>query len=151
MGREKIRFSMLSEKYKRAVFSEENTALGAGNVTRTHDLLITNQLLYRLSYTSMRDTGPRNEKYFTIKPAPRQSLAGKTGKKKRGRLAVLVLRSELIQWYSCQNNPECRRWGYPYRRSRRSGRTGSRSGRSGGGEWCPGRPCCPPGCCRPSP
>ena len=25
---------------------------GAGNVTRTHDLLITNQLLYRLSYTS---------------------------------------------------------------------------------------------------
>ncbi len=28
---------------------------GAGNVTRTHDLLITNQLLYRLSYTSIRD------------------------------------------------------------------------------------------------
>ena len=27
--------------------------IGAGNVTRTHDLLITNQLLYRLSYTSM--------------------------------------------------------------------------------------------------
>ena len=26
---------------------------GAGNVTRTHDLLITNQLLYRLSYTSL--------------------------------------------------------------------------------------------------
>ena len=26
---------------------------GAGNVTRTHDLLITNQLLYRLSYTSV--------------------------------------------------------------------------------------------------
>ena len=26
---------------------------GAGNVTRTHDLLITNQLLYRLSYTSI--------------------------------------------------------------------------------------------------
>ena len=25
---------------------------GAGNVTRTHDLLITNQLLYRLSYAS---------------------------------------------------------------------------------------------------
>ena len=25
---------------------------GASNVTRTHDLLITNQLLYRLSYTS---------------------------------------------------------------------------------------------------
>ncbi len=28
-------------------------AFGAGNVTRTHDLLITNQLLYRLSYTSI--------------------------------------------------------------------------------------------------
>ena len=27
---------------------------GAGNVTRTHDLLITNQLLYRLSYASKR-------------------------------------------------------------------------------------------------
>ena len=27
--------------------------LGAGNVTRTHDLLITNQLLYQLSYTSL--------------------------------------------------------------------------------------------------
>ena len=26
---------------------------GAGGVTRTHDLLITNQLLYRLSYTSV--------------------------------------------------------------------------------------------------
>ena len=26
---------------------------GAGDVTRTHDLLITNQLLYRLSYTSI--------------------------------------------------------------------------------------------------
>ena len=30
-------------------------SLGAGNVTRTHDLLITNQLLYRLSYTSICD------------------------------------------------------------------------------------------------
>ena len=28
------------------------TEFGAGNVTRTHDLLITNQLLYRLSYAS---------------------------------------------------------------------------------------------------
>ena len=28
------------------------TAAGASDVTRTHDLLITNQLLYRLSYTS---------------------------------------------------------------------------------------------------
>ena len=28
-------------------------SVGAGNVTRTHDLLITNQLLYRLSYTSV--------------------------------------------------------------------------------------------------
>ena len=31
----------------------QRLAGGAGNVTRTHDLLITNQLLYRLSYTSM--------------------------------------------------------------------------------------------------
>ena len=32
---------------------------GAGNVTRTHDLLITNQLLYRLSYSSVSETsGP---------------------------------------------------------------------------------------------
>ena len=29
---------------------------GAGNVTRTHDLLITNQLLYRLSYASICQT-----------------------------------------------------------------------------------------------
>ena len=32
---------------------------GAGNVTRTHDLLITNQLLYRLSYTSIGRSGRR--------------------------------------------------------------------------------------------
>ena len=30
-----------------------NKEPGAGNVTRTHDLLITNQLLYQLSYTSI--------------------------------------------------------------------------------------------------
>ena len=29
--------------------------LGANDVTRTHDLLITNQLLYRLSYISIWD------------------------------------------------------------------------------------------------
>ena len=29
--------------------------LGAGDVTRTHDLLITNQLHYRLCYTSVLD------------------------------------------------------------------------------------------------
>ena len=33
--------------------SSDKGLFGAGNVTRTHDLLITNQLLYRLSYTSM--------------------------------------------------------------------------------------------------
>ena len=38
---------------KSTAFSEEKAvSCGAGNVTRTHDLLITNQLLYRLSYTS---------------------------------------------------------------------------------------------------
>ena len=31
---------------------KQNGAFGAGNVTRTRDLLITNQLLYQLSYTS---------------------------------------------------------------------------------------------------
>ena len=39
----------------RAEFSAlhlSSTHFGAGGVTRTHDLLITNQLLYRLSYTS---------------------------------------------------------------------------------------------------
>ena len=33
-------------------FFMRQRAAGAGNVTRTHDLLITNQLLYRLSYAS---------------------------------------------------------------------------------------------------
>ena len=39
-----------------AVFSVlhlSSTHFGAGGVTRTHDLLITNQLLYRLSYISI--------------------------------------------------------------------------------------------------
>ena len=46
-------FSNGSPYTKSPVFNE-NTGLfaGAGNVTRTHDLLITNQLLYRLSYAS---------------------------------------------------------------------------------------------------
>ena len=33
--------------------ASSGTLRGASNVTRTHDLLITNQLLYRLSYTSL--------------------------------------------------------------------------------------------------
>ena len=33
--------------------SKVTCRFGAGNVTRTHDLLITNQLLYRLSYISV--------------------------------------------------------------------------------------------------
>ena len=40
----------------RAAFSAlhlSSTHFGANDVTRTHDLLITNQLLYRLSYTSV--------------------------------------------------------------------------------------------------
>ena len=48
------------KKGKSSDFSEllfrnpfEFQIIGAGNVTRTHDLLITNQLLYRLSYTSI--------------------------------------------------------------------------------------------------
>ena len=31
----------------------DRALFGANDVTRTHDLLITNQLLYRLSYISM--------------------------------------------------------------------------------------------------
>lgn len=37
---------------------------GANDVTRTHDLLITNQLLYQLSHTSTQD----NNKYYTDFP-----------------------------------------------------------------------------------
>ena len=38
-----------NKKHRKPKFS---MLFGAGGVTRTHDLLITNQLLYRLSYTS---------------------------------------------------------------------------------------------------
>ena len=38
-----------AKKHRKPKFS---MLFGAGGVTRTHDLLITNQLLYRLSYTS---------------------------------------------------------------------------------------------------
>ena len=39
-----------TKKHRKPRFS---MLFGAGGVTRTHDLLITNQLLYRLSYTSV--------------------------------------------------------------------------------------------------
>ena len=39
----------------------------------------------------------------------------------------------ISQQCSCRSNPGYRRWEYPCRRNRRSGRTESRSGRSGGG------------------
>ena len=39
-----------TKKHRKLKFS---VLFGAGGVTRTHDLLITNQLLYRLSYTSV--------------------------------------------------------------------------------------------------
>ena len=42
----------ITEKSKKPVILEITGFFGAGNVTRTHDLLITNQLLYRLSYAS---------------------------------------------------------------------------------------------------
>ena len=41
--------SFATKKHRKPKFS---MLFGAGGVTRTHDLLITNQLLYRLSYTS---------------------------------------------------------------------------------------------------
>ena len=44
--------SDITEKSKKPVILEITGFFGAGNVTRTHDLLITNQLLYRLSYAS---------------------------------------------------------------------------------------------------
>ena len=49
--------------------SASGSSSGAGNVTRTHDLLITNQLLYRLSYTSM---GFSEREYSTAKPVRQQ-------------------------------------------------------------------------------
>ena len=45
--------SGIPEKSKKPVILEITGFFGAGNVTRTHDLLITNQLLYRLSYISI--------------------------------------------------------------------------------------------------
>ena len=49
-------FSMLPSRQKKnpQTLDIQRLAGGAGNVTRTHDLLITNQLLYRLSYTSIQ-------------------------------------------------------------------------------------------------
>ena len=44
-------FSCLNDKNKKAPNESE---LGANDGTRTHDLLITNQLLYRLSHISKR-------------------------------------------------------------------------------------------------
>ena len=43
-------FSVFAAKKHRK--PKPSMLFGAGGVTRTHDLLITNQLLYRLSYTS---------------------------------------------------------------------------------------------------
>ena len=43
----------LYKPYYKSLEAKHFEAFGAGNVTRTHDLLITNQLLYRLSYTSI--------------------------------------------------------------------------------------------------
>ena len=39
--------------YKKRTFENKSSFFGAGDVTRTHDLLITNQLHYRLCYTSI--------------------------------------------------------------------------------------------------
>ncbi len=44
--------SLTWQKENPQALDTQRLAGGAGNVTRTHDLLITNQLLYRLSYTS---------------------------------------------------------------------------------------------------
>ena len=52
-------------------FRMKSGVFGAGGVIRTHDLLITNQLLYLLSYTSKYTTF-RREVYCSTKKAPRQ-------------------------------------------------------------------------------
>ena len=43
----------MTQKYHAFFIRRHCGFCGAGNVTRTHDLLITNQLLYRLSYISI--------------------------------------------------------------------------------------------------
>ena len=63
----------------------------------------------------------------------------------------LPLTGRLIPRCSCRNIPGCRQWECPCLRCLRSSHRGSQSGRSGDGAWCPGQPCCPPGCCRPWP
>ena len=52
-------------------FSTKSGVFGAGGVIRTHDLLITNQLLYLLSYTSEHMIFKR-EMYCSTKKARRQ-------------------------------------------------------------------------------
>ena len=52
-------------------FRKKSGVFGAGGVIRTHDLLITNQLLYLLSYTSKYTTF-RREVYFNTRKAFRQ-------------------------------------------------------------------------------
>ena len=44
---------------------------GAEDGTRTHDLLITNQLLYQLSHISVAF---HNDKYYTINKSKKQAL-----------------------------------------------------------------------------
>ncbi|EDM99983.1 hypothetical protein BACCAP_02257 [Pseudoflavonifractor capillosus ATCC 29799] len=55
MSTAKISSSIVKQRseHKKAPYRKIRSFFGAGNVTRTHDLLITNQLLYRLSYTSI--------------------------------------------------------------------------------------------------
>ena len=53
---------------------------GATDVTRTHDLLITNQLLYRLSYSSILFISPEQEIYYHTFSQPSTGIFfGRTG------------------------------------------------------------------------
>ena len=54
-------------KKEKAPCQTRGFCIGAGNVTRTHDLLITNQLLYRLSYASIGPGLPDRKRYCSIK------------------------------------------------------------------------------------
>ena len=71
------RFSSLQRTKAKAGFClQQNPAFGAGDVTRTRDLLITSEMHYRLCYTSMlrllqnRITIPQHDSFVKNKLSP---------------------------------------------------------------------------------
>ena len=55
-------------------FANTRTSLGAGEWTRTTDLLITNQLLYQLSYASLRPAREGARAVYQQRPHAQQLL-----------------------------------------------------------------------------